>query len=185
MGTDEKATKDEPQLGEIARRYLESVHVLAADETGTKKAVATENGTGTKRRAEHKADDKVLDIDFGAMFSANLTLMAVGTSDDEDRQDLLDRIRHGGCLGIGLYQYPGDHSCVMVMALMHEGWRIVGHLRRRDALAIESVVNRDSSKDRYRQTVQALGSRVQVLDWEVVNGYGGRNRWLRIHVSIS
>ena len=183
MDADEKATKDEPQLGEIARRYLESV--LAKDETGTKEAAMAEAGTGTKRRAKPKADDKVLDIDFGAMLSANLTLMVTGTSYDEDRQDLLDRIRYGGCLGIGLYQYPGDHSCVIVMALMCEGWRIVGHLRRRDALAIERVVNRDSSKDSCRQTVQALGSRVQVLDWEVVNGHGSRNRWLRIRVSIS
>lgn len=171
MDADEKETKDEPQLGEIAQRYLESV--LAKDETGT------------KRRAKPKVDDKVIDIDFGAMFSANLTLTVTGTSYDEDRQDLLERIRHGGCLGIGLYQYPGDHSCVMVMALMFEGWRIVGHLRRRDALALEKVVNRDSSEDSYRQTVQALGSRVQVLDWEVVNGYNSRNRWLRIRVSIS
>lgn len=134
--------------------------------------------------ADEKETNKVLDIDFGAMLSAKLTLMVTGTSDDEDRQDLLDRMRHGGCLGIGLYQYPGDHSCVMVMALMHEGWRIVGHLRRRDALAIERVVNRDSSKDSCRQTIQALGSRVQVLDWKVVNGYGSP-LGLRIHVSIS
>lgn len=135
--------------------------------------------------ADEKETNKVLDIDFGAMFSANLTLMVTGTSDDEDRQDLLDRMRHGGCLGIGLYQYPVDHRCVMVMALMPEGWRLAGYLRRRDALAIEKVLNRDSSEDSCRQTVQALGSRVQVLDWEVVDGHGSRNRWLRIHVSIS
>lgn len=157
---------------------------MGADEKATEDVLA-EAGTGMKGRAKPKADDKVLDIDFGAMFSANLTLMAVGTSDDKDRQELLDRIRHGGCLGIGLYQYPGDHRCVMVMALMHEGWRIAGYLRRRDALAIERVVNRGDSGDSCRQTVQALGSRVQVLDWEVVPGYSSRHLWLRIHVSIS
>lgn len=113
MDADEKETKDEPQLGEIARRYLKSV--LAADETGTKKA---------------------FDV-----FSAKLTLAVVGTSGPE-RQKLLDRMLtdENSCRGVGIAQDWDDPSDdVMVMALMKDGWHQAGSLAPEDAEAISEV----------------------------------------------
>lgn len=113
MDADEKETKDEPQLGEIARRYLESV--LAADETGTKKA---------------------FDV-----FSAKLTLAVVGTSGPE-RQKLLDKMLtdENSCRGVGIAQDWDDPSDdVMVMALMKDGWHQAGSLAPEDAEAISEV----------------------------------------------
>lgn len=168
MDADEKATKDEPQLGEIARRCLESVP--ATDETGTKKAVTAEAGTGTKgRHMASKTRKKAPDMDID-LLSAKLTLAVVGTSDPE-RQRLLDRMLtdENSCRGVGIAQdWDGPSDDVMVMALMKDGWHQAGSLAPEDAEAISEVVGV-----------------VSIVDWDVHRYLDGRPLGLRINVSIS
>ena len=141
MGADEKATKDEPQLGEIARRYLESV--LAENETS-------------------KTKKKAFDV-----FSAKLTLDVAGTSGPE-RQRLLDRMLtdENSCRGVGIAQdWDGPSDDVMVMALMKDGWHQAGSLAPEDVEAISEVAGAvsivDWDVDRYLDG-RPLGLRIHV-----------------------
>lgn len=164
MDADEKATKDEPLAGEIARRYLE--YMLAVDETSAKDT----RSDGCMEPERETFHDPLL----GEMLGAKLKLIVTGTQIKKSQRILAEMSRYGeyGCDGVGLLRDPDDHRRITVMVLMRDGWYQVGTLAPRNARAISQAIDKGASK-------------VQVTDWKVFGGHADKPYQLRIHVSIS